>query len=133
VFLPYSDLKPSQSLPRIVVDFLTTHVCMAAALALSVLYPSVLIPTRGSAFGVDEALHYYRSDFLLLSLLFPAVFLVEGFYTRSQEQPRLYRTLLVLKGVALGLLLFIAINFLLFGTALAPGSAILFGALVMPF
>jgi nucleoside-diphosphate-sugar epimerase len=131
VFLPYSDLKPSQALPRIVVDFINVHVCMAGALALSVLYPTALNHSRGAIFGASEAIHYYTSDFLLLSLLFPAVFLVEGFYTRSQEQPRLYRTLMVVKGVALSLLLFIAINFLFFGTALAPGSAALFGTLTM--
>src|ERR1700731_1985172 len=104
---------------------------MVVALALSVLYPNVFNQTKGITFGLSDAIHYYTSGFLLLSLLFPAVFLVEGFYTRSQEQPRLYRTLMVIKGVALGLLLFIAINFLLFGTTLAPSSAILFGALAM--
>jgi nucleoside-diphosphate-sugar epimerase len=131
VFLPYSDLKPSQALPRICADFVNIHVCMVVALALSVLYPNVFNQTKGITFGLSDAIHYYTSGFLLLSLLFPAVFLVEGFYTRSQEQPRLYRTLMVIKGVALGLLLFIAINFLLFGTTLAPSSAILFGALAM--
>lgn len=131
MFLPYSDLKPSQSLPRIIVDFVNIHVCMVAALALSVLYPAALTQSTGAVFGRAEAVHYYSSSFLLLSLLFPAVFLVEGFYTRSQEQPRLYRTLMVVKGVGLSLLLFIAIDFLLFGTALAPGSAALFGALAM--
>jgi nucleoside-diphosphate-sugar epimerase len=131
VFLPYSDLKPSESLPRIFIDFFNIHVCMVIALTLSVLNPAAFSHTMGAAFGRADAIHYYTSNFLLLSLLFPAVFLVEGFYTRSQEQPRLYRTLMIIKGVGLSLLLFIAIDFLLFGTALAPGSAALFGALTL--
>jgi nucleoside-diphosphate-sugar epimerase len=127
VFLPYSDLKPSQSLPRIIVDFLNVHLCMIATLALAVFYPAALNQTMTRA----EAVHYYTANFFLLSLLFPAVFLVEGFYTRSQEQPRLYRTLMVVKGVGLSVLLFIAINFLIFGTVLAPSSAVIFGALTL--
>ena len=104
---------------------------MVIALTLSVLNPAAFSHTMGAAFSRADAIHYYSSNFMLLSLLFPAVFLVEGFYTRSQEQPRLYRTLMIIKGVGLSLLLFIAIDFLLFGTALAPGSAALFGALTL--
>ena len=131
MFPPYSDLKPSQALPRICADFVNIHVCMMAALGLSVLYPHVFHQVKPTTFGLVDAAHYYTSVFLFLSLLFPAVFLVEGFYTRSQDQARMYRTMMVAKGVALSLLLFIAINFLLFGTTLAPSTAMLFSALVM--
>jgi nucleoside-diphosphate-sugar epimerase len=131
VFVPYSDLKPSQVLPRICADFVNVQVCMMVALGLSVLYPHVFHQVKATTFGLTDAVHYYTSGFLLLSWLFPTVFLIEGFYTRSHEQPRLYRTLMLIKGVALALLLFIAINFLLFGTTLAPSTAILFSALLM--
>ncbi len=129
--LPYSDLKPSQWLPRILVDFCNILLCMAATLAVCVFYPAHFHFGGEVSTTFSEAIHYYTASFLLISLMFPAVFLVEGLYTRSHEQPRLYRNLMVIKGVFLSTVLFAAINFLLFRTALAPAPVALFSVLVL--
>jgi nucleoside-diphosphate-sugar epimerase len=129
--LPYSDLRPSQWLPRIIVDFINVHLCMAATLMLCLFYPAALHFNGGIALTPAAVMHYYVSTFLPLSLLFVSVFLVEGFYTRSNEQPRLYRNLMILKGICLSLMLFLAVNFLMFGTALAAGSAAVFCGLIL--
>jgi nucleoside-diphosphate-sugar epimerase len=129
--LPYSDLKTRQWLPRIIVDFVNVHFCMGVTLTLCVLYPTLFHFNAALPLSPAEISHYYLTTFLPLSLLFPTAFLVEGFYTRSNEQPRLYRNLMYVKGICLSLMLFLAINFLMFGTALAPGAAAVFCSLAL--
>jgi nucleoside-diphosphate-sugar epimerase len=97
------------------VDYLIVHISMIAALALSVVYQT------GTGNGVvAEAMvsgfrRYYMTFFWLLSPLFPLVFLLNGFYTRSRAYIGKHRVWVILRGVALAAGLYFAVNFLLFG------------------
>jgi nucleoside-diphosphate-sugar epimerase len=105
------DLKLSHVAARVLADLTSIHVCMIAALAISVLHPGLIsarLPLRP-----EDAVHYYVSVFLFLSLLFPGVFLLSGLYTHApgHEGPRMVT---LFRGVALSLLLFSIVSFALY-------------------
>jgi nucleoside-diphosphate-sugar epimerase len=105
------DLKLSHVAARVLADLTSIHVCMIAALAISVLHPG-LISAR-IQLRPEDAVHYYVSVFLFLSLLFPGVFLLTGLYTHPHRHdgPRMVS---LFRGVALSLLLFSIVSFALY-------------------
>jgi len=111
------DFKLSHVAVRVLADLTSIHVCMIAALSLCALHPS-LISTR-MQLRPEDAIHYYVSVFLFLSLLFPAVFLLSGLYTYSPAYRRPGATTL-LRGIALSLLLFSIVSFALYRKQQAP-------------
>jgi len=88
---------------------------MIAALAMSVVYQA----GAGHAAAAHEIAsgfqRYYTSFFWYLSAIFPLVFLLNGFYTRSRAYTGRYKALVVLRGVVVAAMVFFAANFLLFG------------------
>jgi hypothetical protein len=72
------DFKPSHVAVRVLADLTSIHACMIAALAICVFHPALIMAKM--QLRPDEAVHYYLSVFLFLSLLFPAVFLLSGLY-----------------------------------------------------
>ena len=104
------DFKLSHIAVRVLADLTSIHVCMIAALAISVLHPGLL--SARMQLRPDDAVHYYVSMFLFLSLLFPAVFLLSGLYTDTPGDDR-PRTINFLRSVALSLLLFSILSFAL--------------------
>jgi nucleoside-diphosphate-sugar epimerase len=111
------DFKLSHVAVRVLADLTSVHVCMIVALAISVLHPS-LISAR-MQLRPEDAVHYYVSVFIFLSLLFPAVFLLSGLYTRSaaDKGPRIVT---LFRGVALSLLLFSILSFAVHRRQQAP-------------
>src|SRR5260370_32505995 len=105
------DLKLSHVAARVLADLTIIHVCMIAALAISVLRPG-LISAR-MQLRPEDAVHYYVSVFLFLSLLFPGVFLLTGLYTHphGHDGPRMVS---LFRGVALSLLLLSIVIFALY-------------------
>src|SRR5260370_25052105 len=105
------DLKLSHVAARVLADLTSIHVCMIAALAISVLHPG-LISAR-MQLRPEDAVHYYVSVFLFLSLLFPGVFLLTGQYAHphAHDGPRMVS---LFRGVALSLLLFSIVSFALY-------------------
>src|SRR5580704_15148003 len=81
--MPSEDFKLSHVAVRVLADLTSIHVCMIVALAISVFHPSLV--TARIQLPPEEAVHYYISFFVFLSLVFPAVFLLTGLYTRSPE------------------------------------------------
>jgi nucleoside-diphosphate-sugar epimerase len=69
---------------------------------------------------IDEAVTYYIRYFLILSAVFPLVFLFNGFYTHSRAYIGRYKMMVVLRGVGLGMLTLLAANFLFFRGNLVP-------------
>ena len=104
------DLKLSHVAARVLGDLTSIHICMIAALAISVLHPS-LISAR-TQLRPEDAVHYYVSVFLFLSLLFPGVFLLTGLYTHPHGHKGPVMVSLF-RGVALSLLLFSIVSFAL--------------------
>jgi len=112
-----NDFKLSHVAVRVFADLTSIHACMIAALAICVLHPA-LISAR-MQLRPEDAVHYYVSVFLFLSLLFPAVFLLSGIYTRApgHEGPRV---ITLFRGVAISLLLFSIVSFALYRRQQAP-------------
>lgn len=104
-----------EGLPRIAADFTLVHVSMIAALAMSVVYQAGAGHAAAAHTIASGFLQYYMSCFWLLSLIFPLVFLLNGFYTHSRAYAGRYKALVVLRGVAIAAMVFFAANFLLFG------------------
>jgi nucleoside-diphosphate-sugar epimerase len=105
------DFKLAHVAIRVLADLTSIHICMIAALAISVLHPD-LISTR-MQLRPEDAVHYYVSVFLALSLLFPAVFLLSGLYSNSSPN-RGPGAIALFRGVALSLLLFSIVSFALY-------------------
>ncbi len=104
-----------EAVPRMIADFLIVHVSMIAALAFSVVYQTGMGDAVAASALVAGFLRYYTAFFCGLSLVFPLVFLLNGFYTRSRAYAGRYKALVILRGVTLAAIVFFATNFLLFG------------------
>jgi len=74
---------------------------------------------------------YYFSKFFPFSLIFPVVFLLNGFYTRSRGYAVRHKWLRILRTALLATLVFLFVNFLFSRAEIIPRSSILvFGVLV---
>ncbi len=122
---PVRNFKPWQALPRMLADFINVHLCMMGALATPVFYLALRDENDKATTRLTEAMAYYSSSFLLISLLFPLVFLLNGFYTHSRGYVGRYKNLVILRGVGISILLFLAANFMLLPRKLVPRSVLL--------
>ena len=108
------NLKWKEVAPRVLADFLTVHVSMLLALAISVTYRTA----RGHGGEAQQLIagfrHYYVTFFWLLSPIFPVVFLLHGFYTHSRAYVGKRKAWVILRGVTFPVMLFFAADFLLF-------------------
>jgi nucleoside-diphosphate-sugar epimerase len=108
------NLKWREGAPRVLADFLTVHASMLLALAVSVTYQTA----RGHGGAAQQLIagfrHYYVTFFWLLSPIFPAVFLCNGFYTHSRAYVGKQKAWVILRGVTLAVMLFYTADFLLF-------------------
>ncbi len=107
-------LKWRQIAPRMAADYLTVHASMLAALGISVVYRTAL----GNGLGAQQLIagfrHYYATFFLLLSPIFPMLFLLHGFYTYGRSYEGRRKAWFILRGVTLAVTCFFAADFLLF-------------------
>src|SRR5258706_970467 len=122
---PVRNFEPWQALPRLLADFINVHLCMIGALATPVLYLALRHQNDSATTRLTEAMAYYSWSFMLLSLLFPLVFLLNGFYTHSRGYIGRYKKLVILRGVCLSVLLFLAANFIFFRRTMVPRSVLL--------
>lgn len=109
------NFKWREAVPRMIVDFLIVHLSMLVALALSVMYQTWVGNAVAANAILAGILQYYTAFFWVLSPIFPLVFLLNGFYTHSRGYVGRYKTLVISRGVALAVVVFFAVNFLLFG------------------
>jgi len=101
--------------PRMAADYVAVHLSMIVALSISVIYQTA-VGNGAEAHALTAGfLHYYTTSFLLLSPIFPLVFLFGGFYTNSRTYTIPQKSLVVLRGVSLAVILFFFSNFLLSG------------------
>ena len=108
---PGRNLTLSQALPRMSADFINVHICMIGALAAPVLYFALEGQHEVAIIRLAEAMAYYSYSFMLLSLCFPLVFFMNGFYTRSRGYVGKYKKLVILRGTGISILVFLAANF----------------------
>jgi nucleoside-diphosphate-sugar epimerase len=126
------EFRLGQGFLRMLADFLIVHACMILALALTVIYH---VNIRHGA-QADEMIRrfsrYYLGYFLLLSLIFPLVSFVLGVYSQTRNYPHRAKVLLVGQGVGIGVLLYLAANFLIFRQELVSRSTALLFAMLAP-
>ncbi len=114
------NFRTSQALPRMLADFALVQVCMILALAIPVLFLLTRGQSAAATSRLEEALAYYVPYFLCTSLVFPLVFLLNGFYTRSRAYTGRYKMVVVMRGAGLGILSLLAVNYLFFRQNLVP-------------
>ena len=88
---------------------------MALALGVSVAYQTEIAGGPGVATQMLRHLGgYYLRYFLMLSLVFPVTFWIYGFYTHTRAYDTRSKTLAIVQGVALGVMVFLSASFLFF-------------------
>jgi nucleoside-diphosphate-sugar epimerase len=126
------EFRLKQGFPRMLADFVIIHACMILALGLTVVYH---VDIRHGA-QADEMIRrfgrYYIGHFLLLSLVFPAIWLLYGMYSHSRAYTHRVKVLMAGQGVGVGVLLFLAANFLIFRQELISRSTALLFAVLAP-
>jgi len=88
---------------------------MVAALTTSVVYQTAVKNSIEAEILVSGFKQYYAA-FFLLSFIFPVLFLLNGFYTRSRAYIGRYRSWVILRGVVVAAAVFFAANLLLSGS-----------------
>lgn len=125
MLLSLRSFKWRECTPRMAADFIIVHFSMIAALALSVVYQA-RVGNAAAAHAIAAGfLQYYTVFFWVLSPIFPLVFLLNGFYTRSRAYTGRYKALVVLRGVVEAAMVFFAASFLLFGYEMVGRSVAL--------
>jgi nucleoside-diphosphate-sugar epimerase len=122
---PIKDLKWREALPRMAADLVIVHLSMIAALAVSVVYRSADGNPVGARELTSDFAHYYTVFFWLLSPVFPAVFLLNGFYTHTRRHKGSRKTWLILRGVVLAVMIFFGANVFFFGQSTVGRSVAL--------
>ncbi len=113
-----------ESLLRAAADFTSIHLSMLAAVALGII-TEVLWGSGTGALVATQCSRYYWAQFWPLSVVFPLTFFFHGFYSRSRLYTSRYKLLVCAQGVAIGSLVFLAANFLIFRDSLIARRIIL--------
>ncbi len=125
--LPLSLKSRKPPVSKIVADFLIVNTSVVFALVAS-----WIRSTEGANDGIliaeaRMAIAQYLHLFLPLSLIFPAAFFASGMYKNHADWPLGHRVMVLLRGIALGLLVFIPVSLLFLpGSSLGSRSLILF-------
>ncbi len=132
MFLAFQHFKPREAVPRMLVDFAIVHLSMILALAVCVVLHTASGDQRLTGIVVGNVKRYYAVFVGALVWLFPAVFLVNGFYTKSRAYASPYKALVLLRGIGMSILIFLTVNYLVFRRELVPRSvAVTFCILLM--
>lgn len=117
-----------EAVPRLVADLVMVHLSALASLAAVVL----MNKQEGHVKEMLEVLRgYYVETFLPLSVLFPLVFFLNGFYTRSRAYATKYKWIALARGATVASLIFLFAAFLLSrADALPRSAAVVFVVLV---
>jgi nucleoside-diphosphate-sugar epimerase len=120
-----------QALPRIAADIAMVHLSALAALAAVVLWQAAGAQAAGAGEMIEHLRRFYLTSFLPLSVIFPAVFLLSGFYTRSRNYAARHKLIVLARGATAATLIYLFANFLFTRADMLPRSAtILFLILV---
>src|SRR5260221_11197029 len=98
--------------PRIFADFVIIHCAMLIAFAVSIAYQTRADQWPSASSLASAFRHYYISKFLILSVLFPAVFFLNGLYTHVRSYPTTAKLERFTVVVLLSLTVFITVNYL---------------------
>lgn len=105
-------IKWRHVVPRIFVDFAVIHCAMLIAFAISMAYQIRTDQWLAASSLASAFRHYYFSKFLVLSILFPVVFFLNGLYTHVRSYPAIAKLERFTIVVLLSLTVFITVNYL---------------------
>ncbi len=111
-----------QAVPRMAADFAMVHISMIAALTVSVVYQAGVGNGTAAQALVSGFSRYYTTFFWLLSPIFPLLYFLNGFYTRSGGYSGKHRTWVILRGVTLAAGTYFAANYLVSGSEMVGRS-----------
>jgi len=117
---------------RLVGDYVMVHICMLGALALAVLYHTVLGQDLQTAALIEHFAPYYLTFFTPVSLVFPVVFLASGYYLHTSDAKK-YRPLVAARGATLAILVFLLAIFLFTRGGPVPRSVVVIFCVLVAF
>jgi len=126
-----TSLRWQEAIPRILADFAIVQVS-----AIFSLVGTMLLRVHGDGQMPAATLamllrDYYTHVFFPLSLIFPIVFLLNGFYTKSRAYRGEYKWGYLFRGTMLATLVYLCVSYLVTRTGTLPRSALLaFGVMV---
>lgn len=127
MFPPSRKFETPPALSKVIADFLVVNTSLVFALVASWIRSTEAADDTILMVEARLAVAQYLHLFLPLSLIFPAAFFISGMYKSHAEWPLGRRVMVLLRGVALGLILFIPVSlFFLPGSSLGSRSLILF-------
>lgn len=109
----------TEAVPRILADLALVHLAALTSLAAVVLTGS----SENLTEMVKQLRHFYLSTFTPLSPMFPLVFFLNGFYTRSRAYATKYKWAVVARGATVASLAFLFAAFVLTRANAFPRSA----------
>ncbi|MBI4874398.1 MAG: NAD(P)-dependent oxidoreductase [Acidobacteria bacterium] len=125
MFPSLADLNRKATLARVLADLALVQLAALAALLGTLLWRATELDWTETVVVARIFAGYYADRFLPLSLVFPLVFLSNGFYTRSRGYAGRYKWLVVLRGSLTATLIFLFLNFLLSRDEIMPRSSVL--------
>src|SRR5208282_1762293 len=107
-------LRWQEILPRVLVDLIIIHLSLLAAFAVSADYHGLHLNNPAEAHALLAAFKACYVKFCwLLAPIFIVTFALNGFYTRSRAYRSNYKAFVILRGVGIGVALFLTANFFL--------------------
>jgi nucleoside-diphosphate-sugar epimerase len=122
-------LSYREAFPRIIADFLIVHSSMIGALAISVAYQLAWGTDEQAQQLVTDFARYYVRFFWVMSPIFPLTFALLGFYTHTRFYEERRKNLAIVRGVAVAVILFFGVNWLVGNTTVGRSVAFPFVAL----
>jgi nucleoside-diphosphate-sugar epimerase len=127
MFQPSPNSGKPPAVSKVVADFLIVHTSLVFALVASWIRSTKAADDTILMSEARLAIAQYIHLFLPLSLIFPAAFFLSGMYKNHADWPLGRRVMVLLRGVALGLIVFIPVSlFFLPESSLGSRSLILF-------
>lgn len=123
-------LSYQDALPRVIVDFLIVHSSMIGALAVSVVYQLAWGTGTEAQQLIADFEQYYVRFFWVMSPIFPITFALLGFYTHTRSYGGKRKNQAILRGVAVAVMLFFGVNWLVGNTTVGRSVAFPFVVLV---
>lgn len=116
-------LSYRDALPRVIADFLIVHSSMIGALAVSVAYQLAWGTGTEAQQLITDFARYYVRFFWVMSPIFPLTFALLGFYTHTRSYEGKRKNQAIVRGVAVAVMLFFGVNWLVGDTTVGRSVA----------
>jgi len=120
-----SSIRWPEALPRLFADYAIVQLAYVLALAVSAIIAMQTQPWQTTAELTATLRHLYVAQFLPLSLIFPAVFLLAGFYSSSRAYRTRFKLEVLLRGSTAAALCYLAAHFVINRADILPRSTLI--------